>query len=977
MIKIDDYRVQLAETYCKAFLASDEEPGCVIDFHGAGSADDEYQDRVVIPISRPTGNALATNHTIVLASRGPIGGLKHRGTYFVVGAAAGEFQLSNVLGGGAINLTATGGNGHMFRREGLDLTGAGSCPASQVGTCKKLVVDLNDGTGGSFAGVGGAASFAAPSSGDGRVTASTTGASGGFIDVGSPDAVATVTNSTTITVKSGASLSGQNVVIETEGRINVKALGKSDGIGFVALASSTAAATANNNSTITIESGAVVTARSDLRVTGFVTSDVEADADSDKAGFIGVVEVFSSANESHSNVVSVDGTLTAGDELTVEAKSEADAYARAYADADGFGADGDANDDDDEGSWDPGARIGQNGSQTTVTIKDNALLTGRAVKLLADSSGDAEAYSEGDCDAVGADCDARADVRVNGTTQVTLEKRATVGQPQIDGTESIWIEATQSKMRAYGKAYSSCSCLGGDTDARVYVIVDTLSLVTGAKDAMLRTALLNVRSTSPGGTTTVTRNSSRSGGAFDGGNSGDGESSSNSPNVDRDIDWEATTILLGEPNPKIHIDGTGLVVELINITGHSANGALALGGTVAGDIVLDDIVYDAPSNVFFLIDELDGGGSTYDEGPDGQIYGNAAIFDFQETWDFVTIINESDHDIYVMDIDVVKPPSSSTIQIDVTSIPDGGTPSTDFRVVDVGEGGRFHFEIIHSYIATVVTITADQSAGTDWDVFLNGVIHNAIGSTLITAANGDIEHTDAANPGGYANGSDQLIRTNVLDLDALGSAGTHTSPASRKQLNVELIESDYTDRGLPYDAINDAFRRTPNGTYTTGMPIFTRLIVVTADAGDDIVLDVASHRHADATRAAADDFVITFGPITAGDDIDIFVLDSIDRTTPGGPGTVHIHRAANGGDLSPHDVNRFWRPDCALPTHGPSPCAYYELGNFATGNASVLGNYLFAPSAEDYAAMTVGGSIANGDRPTGNTAYLTAGDFIS
>ncbi|HEX6131969.1 MAG TPA: hypothetical protein VF044_09565, partial [Actinomycetota bacterium] len=191
------------------------------------------------------------------------------------------------------------------------------------------------------------------------------------------------------------------------------------------------------------------------------------------------------------------------------------------------------------------------------------------------------------------------------------------------------------------------------------------------------------------------------------------------------------------------------------------------------------------------------------------------------------------------------------------------------------------------------------------------------------------------------------------------------------------IESDYTDRGLPYDAINDAFRRTPNGTYTTGMPIFTRLIVVTADAGDDVVLDVASHRHADATRAAADDFVITFGPITAGDDIDIFVGDSIDRTTPGGPGTVHIHRAANGGDLSPHDVHRFWRPDCALPTHGPSPCAYYELGNFATGNASVLGNYLFAPSAEGYAAMTVGGTIANGDRPTGNTAYLTAGDFIS
>ena len=977
VIKVDDYRIQLAETYCKAFLASDKEPGCVIDFHGSGSADDEYQDRVVKGISRPAATALNTNHTFVLASRGPIGGLRNGGAYFVVNANDDDFQLSTTLGGSAIDLTATGGSGHRFRREGLDITGVGNCPAGQPG-CKKLVVDLSDGTGGAFLGVGGAASFAVPSSGAGRVTASTTGASGGFIDVGSPDAIATVTNSTTINVKSGASLTGTNVVIETEGRINVKALGKSDGIGFVALASSTAAATATNNSTITIESGAAITARGDLRVTGFVTSDVEADADSDKAGFIGAVEVFSSATESHQNVVTVAGTLTAGDELTVEADTVADAYARAYADADGFGADGDANDDDDEDDYNPGARVGQNGSETRVTIKSDARLRARAILLTADTSSDAEAYSESDCDAVGADCDARADVRVNGTTEVELEARSTVAEPQVDGTESIWIEASQSKMRAVGKARSDCSCLGGDTDSRVYVIVDTLSLVTGAKDAMLRTALLNVRATSPDATTTVVRDSSQDGGAFDGGGSGDGASESDDPNVDRDIDWEATTILLGEPNPKIHIDQNGVVVELVNITGHSDNGALALGGTVAGDIVLDDILYDAPSNVFFFINELNGSNSSYDEGPAGQIYGNAAIFDFQETWDFVTILNESQHDLYVMDIDVVKPPSSSTIQIDVASIPDGGDPATEFRTLDVGEGGRFHFEIIHSYIETVVTITADQSSGTDWDVFLNGVIHNAIGSTLITASNGDIEYSSAkTNPGGYANGSDQLIRTNVLHLDALGSIGFHTSPTNRIPVNVELIESDYTDDGEPYDPVGDAFRRTPDGTFTSGKPILTRLIVVTATAGDDVVLNVASHRHADATRAAADDFVITFGPVTAGDDIDIFVGDSFDRATPGGPGTVHIHRAENGGDLSPHDVNRFWRPDCALPQHGGDPCPYYELANFATGDNPVLGNYLFAPSAENYPATTVGGSIASGDLPTGDTAYLTAGDFVS
>ena len=256
-----------------------------------------------------------------------------------------------------------------------------------------------------------------------------------------------------------------------------------------------------------------------------------------------------------------------------------------------------------------------------------------------------------------------------------------------------------------------------------------------------------------------------------------------------------------------------------------------------------------------------------------------------------TIVNESDNDIRIMDIDVVKPPSSNKIQIDVTSIPDGGTPAADFRIVDVGEGGRFHFEIIHSYIETEVTITADQIAGTDWDVFLNGVIHNPIGETTITAANGDIEHTDAANPGGYANGSDQLIRTNELYLAALGSVGFHTSPTDRTQVNVELIESDYTDTGAPLDAINDGFRRTASGTFTAGKPILTRLIVITASAGDDIVMDVASHRHADATRAANRRPSSSGSvPITAGNDIDIFVGDGFDRSTPGGPGKVHVHR---------------------------------------------------------------------------------------
>ena len=59
-------------------------------------------------------------------------------------------------------------------------------------------------------------------------------------------------------------------------------------------------------------------------------------------------------------------------------------------------------------------------------------------------------------------------------------------------------------------------------------------------------------------------------------------------------------------------------------------------------------------------------------------------------------------------------------------------------------GQTFDFEIIHSYIETLVEILNLQVANAPlaengWDVFLNGVIENPIGTTRIRADRGDIE----------------------------------------------------------------------------------------------------------------------------------------------------------------------------------------------------------------------------------------------
>ena len=90
------------------------------------------------------------------------------------------------------------------------------------------------------------------------MTSSTTGASGGFIEIGSPDADAAVTVNTTLVINSGADFQARNIVIATDSRLDVKATSESDGVGFVSVAAATAVAVGTNNSTLTIHDGAVL-----------------------------------------------------------------------------------------------------------------------------------------------------------------------------------------------------------------------------------------------------------------------------------------------------------------------------------------------------------------------------------------------------------------------------------------------------------------------------------------------------------------------------------------------------------------------------------------------------------------------------------------------------------------------------------------------------------------------------------------------
>src|SRR5262249_13206319 len=119
----------------------------------------------------------------------------------------------------------------------------------------------------------------------------------------------------------------------------------------------------------------------------------------------------------------------------------------------------------------------------------------------------------------------------------------------------------------------------------------------------------------------------------------------------RQIYWESTVIMLGEPNPELTVDATGKITKLVNVTVKDENGvSYGLGATIAGQrIEVGDIQYDSSGVARFRANSAPVDGAT-----DGEIWGNAGLFDYQETWDYVRIFNYSSKTLVTHLIDVVN-----------------------------------------------------------------------------------------------------------------------------------------------------------------------------------------------------------------------------------------------------------------------------------------------------------------------------------
>ena len=689
------------------------------------------------------------------------------------------------------------------------------------------------------------------------MSGSATGAGGGAINVAAAEGKARLNVTISNTIEASAILfAGVSVNITTSGHAFAKSVASNDGGGFISVGTAGADTEVSIDNTIDVKAGTsltgvtnvTVSSRSDLRPTVIASAS--------QGGLAAGALMEGKAKADYTTETLMRGAVYAGNVATVEARSYVDAYAKITADVGGFGV---------AGNTDARALVGYGSDShptasalTHTSLESGALVEGRTVHLNAivekmsvvvDTKSRATAF--------GADSRSRGRAKVQGSNEVTLGHDTTV-----NGNVRTSILSEYQHVNVVANSTAICRCFGGatsptaeaedSTDARV------VALGPGSAAALIRTADLTVAANQQ--IDGYLRNTSRSGGFLDFG----GSSKEGNADMWRRIFWEARVIMLGEPNPWLEIDATGKITKITNVV-FDAGGVTydddpttpeqGLGETISGTTInVHDIIYDHGANARLLANglpaTLDGKGT-----PVGEIWGDLGVFEFQQTWDFVKLLNSSSLHMVTHIIDVVNTVNSPVIEIRVDKIWDDVDDGPYTLPLDPAvPGTTLDFDIEYTFPPTLVRIENLWPFGNASHPYirLDGYIENPIGKTHVENLSGDILSSAGA----------EIIRTNILELSAPHGDIGHQSPThadpdpERNPIAVEMvryqhIQIEFCD-GNPAPCYKD--------------------IVVKVDAGKDAVLDLTANRRTD--EALGSFFGITIDHINAGDDVDVVLNDS-------------------------------------------------------------------------------------------------------
>jgi len=739
LIRVNGQEYKFADSLCHATGSSSD----------CGTSSDQPQVALTLtPDTSVAGKAVVQQ--LWYAANAPVSGFQDGHGYYVVGcggACASQFKLSDTPGGPAKTyglVSGQTGGLHTFARDGINLS-VPAVPAG-VGSVGNLIYALTVDIARAAApgiqrlrGIGENIPFGA-TSGDLIVSASATGGGGGAISVSTAASLVQVTSALGATVGNGATLDGGSVAVTTHGVVSGKTVSSNDSGGLISVNSASADTRLYLGNTVLVDTNAVLSAAGAVTVAALSELHPKMIASSSSGGLFAGGSSGETILTDYSTTVTVRGTVTAGTTASIESHTAVYAFGQATADVGGFGVDATTRllvaIGTGDGSWVPGSAAV---ALTQTTLGTGAAVTGRSVAVgsYVDAL-QAAGTSRTRATAFGANSEATTAVNVSGLTRTVLAAGSSITSSV--GT-ALNAEYRGINIDAYAKAV--CHCFGGRTSPTASADINTTAQVAGMSGSTITAADLTV---------TVNqlvdhylRHTDRSGGFLDfGGSSSDG----GAQNFNRYIFWESTVIMLGEPNPWLEVDSAGNITKLINVTvrdtmGHvfsddPFNNIHTVGQLTGTQFSVDDILYNHGANARFLANvpvNISGG-----DAPAGVIWGGLGLFQFQQTWNYVKLMNGSSLNMIVNKIDVVNTLNPPVIDIRVQTIK-SGTGHSVSGLSPPAPGASFDVDIKYTFPPSLVLVQntcAYTCPVRNPFIRLDNFIENPIGTTEVDNASGDI-----------------------------------------------------------------------------------------------------------------------------------------------------------------------------------------------------------------------------------------------
>ncbi|HPM80080.1 MAG TPA: hypothetical protein PLF81_05245, partial [Candidatus Anammoximicrobium sp.] len=703
----------------------------------------------------PTGVPANVPQTFLKVNDQPIGGLIDGRTYYVANVTSDTFQLSLTPDGtDLVTLDPTDpvthnvltGNRNTLGTRGVDLTGVGAGR-------QHLVIDLTTPGSGTqqLIGIGGASSLAGAPSGDGIATASVSSGGGGVVSVDSAHTTAASKPASTLTVGQAAHLDAASIAIASSSAGNVGGSTDNNDGGFVAVASGDSSISTNNTAGVVVNDSATLDAAQDVEITSTSSQSASTLTDISSKGFAGVPKANATATVDYESKVDVHAaTITAGNQMIIDARSNVAGAVTVNSDGRGAGSGSHANDSDDN---DKGLFIGNTRALTQTTVHEDASLTAKALLLKAtvtsvDASVEATAYGDG----LGGNSNAEARLRMTDTTAVILDAAS-----QLTGDE-VSLTAAHNDIVVTSHSDSTCDCGGGADNSTAETDYESHSQVTGYQSASITTSNLTVSVDQ--NVTKYDRDEDHGGGFLVfGDHNEDGDF-----DACRKINWEATVELAHGADLQLAVDSNGLITADTGVTVTTDTGQpLNVGDTVPeeGTIVVDGLASAGSGKVVF---EANVPSKQDDKSPpNGEISGHQGVFSVPSAFGSVQISNASTRDL----------------RIDGLEIGSGTDPAEAEITIDVQSDIDFSFNVLSGAAPTTFTIENTHPTAAPL-LIVNGLIDNPIGATTITNASGDI----------VATGDQAIVRTNGLTMAApQGNIGQTAGVIGDHRMNVQLVQS--------------------------------------------------------------------------------------------------------------------------------------------------------------------------------------------